>query len=154
MQRLNYDERSLLATANQLIGNEWSLGVQYRYTRSELKTSYPELVPLLPPPNSPLNAELHEITPYIVFNSRYSCFARAEAPWYAQKSWGNYLAPLPGDHFYQVNLFAGYRFPRQHGDFTFGLLNVNNTNYHLNPLNLYAELPRSRVWSVRLRLNF
>jgi hypothetical protein len=61
---------------------------------------------------------------------------------------------MPGDDFYQVNLFAGYRFPRQHGDITFGLLNVNGTDYHLNPLNLYAELPRERVWSVQLRLSF
>ena len=93
------------------------------------------------------------MTPYLVFNHRSGLFARAEAPWYSQDNSG-YNPALPGDAFYQVNLYAGYRFPHQHGDFTLGLLNLNAQDYHLNPLSLYSELPRTRVWSLRLRLSF
>jgi hypothetical protein len=104
-------------------------------------------------PNLTVDADLHQVTPYIVFNHPSGFFARAEATWYSQRNSG-YDPALPGDDFYQVNLFAGYHFRRRFGDLTIGLLNLTGTDYHLNPLNLYAELPRERVWSVRLRLNF
>ncbi len=154
LKRFDYRERSLLVTINQLVRNDWSLGVQYRFTHSDFKTQFPEIPPPASlPPNLSVRADLHQVTPYVVFNHHSGLFARAEAPWYSQRNYG-YTPALPGDDFYQVNLFAGYRFPHQFGDVTIGLLNVTGTDYHLNPLNLYAELPRERVWSVRLRLSF
>jgi len=35
-----------------------------------------------------------------------------------------------------------------------GLLNITGQDYRLNPLNEYAELPRSVTVSVQTRLNF
>jgi hypothetical protein len=35
-----------------------------------------------------------------------------------------------------------------------GVLNLTDQDYHLNPLNLYNELPRSRTLELRLQFNF
>ena len=36
----------------------------------------------------------------------------------------------------------------------FGVLNIGDSDYHLNPLTLYNELPRGRMFTVSLKLNF
>lgn len=153
IERLNYEEPSFSATVNQLVGDNWSVGASYQFTRSELKASFPNIPSPAITPSSNVVANLHQVTPYIVFNHPSGFFARAEAPWYVQSNFG-YGNQEPGDSFYQVNLYAGYQFPRQHGSLTFALLDVNGTEYRLNPLNPYLELPRSRVWSLELRLSF
>lgn len=61
---------------------------------------------------------------------------------------------LPGDEFSQLNFWLGYRLPRLAGDVSIGLLNATGTDYRLNPLNAYAELPRERVIATRLRFRF
>ena len=61
---------------------------------------------------------------------------------------------LPSDAFSQFNLYIGWRFPRQRGDLTLGVMNVGGDDYHLNPLNSYAELPHERVYAAQLRLRF
>jgi Tfp pilus assembly protein PilF len=156
VEHLNYDEKSLTATFNQLLGEDWSIGAAYNFTRSSMQIRFPGIPPpalLTAVPDTDVRADLHQVTPFLLFNDRSGLFARVEAPWYSQSNSG-YHTPLPGDNFYQVNLFAGYRFPRQYGDFTVGLLNLIGTDYHLNPLNYYAELPRERVLWLQLRLNF
>ena len=62
--------------------------------------------------------------------------------------------PVPGDEFPQLNLLAGYRFKGQRGEIAIGGLNLTGENYHLNPVNLYTELPRERVFYASLRLRF
>jgi len=37
---------------------------------------------------------------------------------------------------------------------TVGVLNLSDRDYHLNPLNLTAELPRQRTFYASLRLSF
>jgi outer membrane receptor protein involved in Fe transport len=61
---------------------------------------------------------------------------------------------LPGDDFFQHNLYVGYRLKRQRAEISLGVLNLADTDYRLNPLNAYAELPRERVFLVRLKINF
>ena len=63
-------------------------------------------------------------------------------------------ASLVDDSFYQVNLWAGFRFPRQRGEISIGVLNLNGADYRLNPLTPYSELPRERVFAARLLFNF
>jgi len=61
---------------------------------------------------------------------------------------------LPGDQFWQFNFWLGYRFRRNVGDISVGLLNATGIDYRLDPLNAYAELPRERVVAARVRLRF
>ncbi|MFO1513772.1 MAG: hypothetical protein U1F83_12790 [Verrucomicrobiota bacterium] len=49
---------------------------------------------------------------------------------------------------------VGYRLRRQYGEISLGVLNLTDTDYHLNPLNAYTELPRERVFFARLKINF
>ena len=54
----------------------------------------------------------------------------------------------------QANLLAGWRFARRRADVTIGCLNVTGEDYRLNSLTPFRDLPRERVWTARLRLNF
>src|SRR6185369_9257412 len=44
-QTLNYQERSISATVNQLVFDTWSFGASYRYTHSELNTLFSAVAP-------------------------------------------------------------------------------------------------------------
>jgi hypothetical protein len=48
----------------------------------------------------------------------------------------------------------GYRLRRQYGEISVGVLNLTDTDYNLNPLNAYPDLPRERVFAARVRINF
>ena len=53
-----------------------------------------------------------------------------------------------------INSDAGYLFGRWQAQVQIGLLNVADQNYHLNPLNLYTELPRHRTLAASLQFYF
>src|SRR5205823_1940032 len=134
----------------------WSAGATYSFMHSHLENGFPAIslpVRFLVDTDRNVSADLHIVTPYLLFNHSSGLFARLETPWYMQQNYG-YKTAVAGDDFYQVNFFLGYRFPRHYGELTLGFLNLTDQNYHLNPLSLYAELPRERAFSVRLRLNF
>jgi hypothetical protein len=80
-------------------------------------------------------------------------FSRFEALWFHQENSG-YTPPLPGDDLVQLNFLVGYRLRRQYGEISVGVLNLTDTDYNLNPLNAYTELPRERVFVARLKINF
>ncbi|HKQ38237.1 MAG TPA: hypothetical protein VJ063_09180, partial [Verrucomicrobiae bacterium] len=135
-------------------GREWSVGALYRFAWAELETRFPELLPAVNPRLNTLErGELHQLGGYLLFNHPSGFFARAETQWYWQHNKG-YNPAEPGDSFVHVNAFIGYRFPRLHGEISVGVLNITDEDYRLNPLNVYAELPRERVVAARLRLNF
>ena len=90
---------------------------------------------------------------FVLFTHPSGFYATAEAQWYLQNNSG-YTPTLPQTDFVQVNLLAGYRFWHRRADVAFGVLNVGGEDYHLNPLNVYTELPRSRVFLGRVRISF
>ena len=59
-----------------------------------------------------------------------------------------------GDDFWQFNVIAGWRFYRNQCEISCGCLNINDTDYKLDPLNPYVELPRSRTLMVRAKISF
>jgi hypothetical protein len=158
-ERLNYEEPSLLFSANQLLGREWSLGAGYQLTYSRLRWSYPEIPASLPlSPDRIEEALLHRFTLRLQYQHPSGGFARAESNWFLQDNDGYgktiYSAPRPGDSVYQLDLFTGWRFLRRRSEVTFGCLNVTGQNYRLNSLTPYPDLPRERVWLGRMRFNF
>jgi Flp pilus assembly protein TadD len=155
LQRLRFKEPSAGIVVNQLVSTEWSGGLGYRFTSSQLHLSLPE-VPSYVLGDIDQRADLHRFSAYLLFNHPCGLFAGAEANYFHQDNSGNSFesgsaAKPANSDFPQFNLFAGWRFPRQRGDFTFGVLNVAGRDYHLNPLNSYPELPRDRVFTIRLR---
>jgi tetratricopeptide (TPR) repeat protein len=159
-EHLDFSEQSLVFTANQLLGNEWSLGAVYRLSRAVLNDKFPEVptdvFPGDPPTFSPrqrTEGVLNNLDLYAIYNHPCGFFAEGEALWYAQHNIG-YSGTRPGDDFWQFNILAGYRFPRRRAEVTLGLLNLTDQNYKLNPLNIYSQLPRERTLAVRLSVHF
>jgi tetratricopeptide (TPR) repeat protein len=151
-ERLEFEEKSLRLYLSQLVGDEWSLGLRYRLSEAELEAQFPE-IPDSVLPSQTLTALLHQIQMVALFNHPSGFFAEAQALWTAQSNLG-YQPELPGDDFWQFNVFAGYRFWNRRAEVRAGLLNLTDQDYRLNPLNLVPELPRDRTLVVQLRFSF
>jgi tetratricopeptide (TPR) repeat protein len=152
-QNLDYQEQDVTIYLNKLVGREWAIGGTYRYTWSELAQSYPEIPAVYPGARRLDRAELHNVNLFLLYNHTCGFFARAEALIYWQHNVAD-SAGLEDDSFYQVNLWTGWRFPRQRVEFSVGVLNLNDTDYRLNPITPYSELPRERVFATRLLFSF
>jgi len=162
-----YAEENLLVTVNQLLGDDYSLGAVYRISAAKLKSQFPD-IPNSAFPSSTFEqfaaanpnqrATLQQLDLFALFNHPSGFFARADALWYHQENNRTTLGlsgPGAGDDdFWQFNVSVGYRFHRNLAEISIGILNLTDTNYTLNPLNLYQELPRERTLLVRAKLNF
>jgi hypothetical protein len=161
-QKLSYREDVLTVSVNQLLGERWSLGSRYRYTKAKLRQNFPQVSDeLLAGADGTRSSLLHELDLFALYNHPSGFFARGEALWFNQENDGFQRSPTalhndprPGDDFWQFNAFAGYRFHRNQCEVSCGVLNIGDTNYQLEPLNYYLELPRERTFFVRVKLNF
>jgi TonB dependent receptor-like, beta-barrel len=166
-ENLDYREKSLQVTANQLLGKAWSFGAKYRLSQAILHDDYPDVPsdgsifygsgPYVFYPSQQTKGVLNQLDLTAIYNHPCGFFAEGEALWFDQSNDGypNAATPAePGDDFWQFNLFAGYRSPRRRAELVAGLLNITGQDYNLNPLNIYNELPRARTLAVRLQLNF
>jgi outer membrane receptor for ferric coprogen and ferric-rhodotorulic acid len=157
-ESLNYEEKALTANLNQLVAQDWALGAVYRFSQAKLHDRFPEIpttaaVPAGFPADAKLEATLHRLSLYTIYNHPSGFFAQGEADWYSQDNRG-YSTALPPDDFWQFNLFVGYRFSRRRAELRLGLLNMSNQDYHLSPLNLAPDLPRTRTLAVSFKFNF
>jgi Tfp pilus assembly protein PilF len=155
-QTLDFRERSVSAYAAQLLGDNLALAARYRVSEAKLTGRFPDI------PNTAVGlseleqnnrATLHQLSLTANFNHRSGFFAQWESVWYYQLNSG-YSPALQNADFWQHNIFAGYRFRRRYAEIRLGLLNLTDTDYRLNPLNLYGNLPRGRTFTSSLRLNF
>ena len=118
---------------------------------------------------------LHNLSLYALYNHPCGFFARAEVNWYRQTSSSlvtdgllstlddsfvthpvlrsTNQGPAPTD-FWQFNVLAGFRFHQNQNEISCGVLNIGDTDYRLNPLNPYDELPRGRTFVVRCKFTF
>jgi len=153
-QTLDYEEQSFSATLNQLIGNDTSVGVRYRLTHADLESRFVQLNPSVPGvPNQDVSALLHQVWLYGIYNHSSGFFTSVDAIWSSQDNDG-YGGTMPGDDFWQFNVWAGYRFWDRRAEARIGLLNVTDQDYQLNPLTLYNELPHDRTFVASLKINF
>jgi Tfp pilus assembly protein PilF len=153
-ERLNYRERSLLATFNQLIGDEFSIGAVYRLSHAELNDEFPGVragsdFPLA----RDVEATLHQLRLFVVYNHASGLFAQFESVWLSQMNDG-YDLSVKDNSFWQHNIFAGYRFAKRRVEMRVGVLNLADEDYRLNPLNLTGRLPRERTFYSSLQFNF
>lgn len=155
-QSLDFEERTLSAYANRLVGLDFAFGVRYRLSEANLDTRFPDLPANLPGVADLAQNEravLGQLSLLALWNHPSGWFAQWQSAWWHQNSDG-YTPALVGDDFWQHDVFIGYRFPRRLAEIRLGLLNLTDQDYRLNPLNLHADLPRSRTVSVSLKLNF
>jgi hypothetical protein len=158
-EQLQYEERSLLVWASQLLDAGWSIGASYRLTDSELEWSYPELDGV--PPGGwdrTEGAMLHVVGVELRFQDPSGFFTSSQCRWFLQQNsgygWSTGTAPRPDDATTQLDFSLGYRFPRRRAELAIGCLNALDEDYRLNSLTPYPDLPHERVWFARLTLQF
>ena len=156
-EKLNYYEKTLQFTANQLLGTEWSVGAQYGISQAVLSNNFIDVPDGLRfmnfQPRQQTEAVLQQAELFAIYNHPSGFFLRGEAVWNNQRNPG-YTPTLQGDDFWQFNAFAGYRFLHRRAELRLGLLNIGGQDYNLNPLNLHEEYAHQRTFTMRLRLNF
>ena len=150
-QQLNYRERDLTVSVNQLVGNEIAVGANYSLTQSRLNEDLPD-VPV-EGANTTETALLNQAGSYLLFNHPSGFYALGEVEWYDQYNSG-YSPALGNPDFVQENVFAGWRLAQRRLELQLGILNLGGGGYHLNPLNVYDELPMKRVFEARFTFAF
>jgi hypothetical protein len=153
-ERLNYEEKSLTVTLNQLVSKEWSLGASYRISQANAHDQFLDIpASVSPAADRNLSATLQQLNLYALYNLPCGFFAQFSSVWSSQSNQG-YSPDIPGDDFWQFNVFAGYRFLRRQAEVRVGLLNIGDQDYRLNPLTLYSELPHERTLMVSFKFYF
>ncbi|HYE29967.1 MAG TPA: TonB-dependent receptor [Methylomirabilota bacterium] len=151
VEQAEAEERSIIATIHQLIGDEWSIGSRYWLRDTELERAYPQNPGFTAIETNP-HSTLHQVNLYAIYNHRCGFFASWDSNWNLQSNRG--FANRPGDEFWQHNVWAGWRSPRRRVEARVGLLNIADQDYQLEPLTFYYEMPRERTAYASLKLNF
>jgi hypothetical protein len=150
-------------SANQLLGEQWSAGVGWRWQQAYLKSATPGLTDQSLSRNElpgPQRATLNELWTRLQWQHPLGPFLRAEALWLWQSHdnelfrQSNTPAIVAREYVSQINLQAGWRFKHNRGEFSLGALNLGGGDYRLDPLSGYPELAHERVFFTRLQLNF
>jgi Tfp pilus assembly protein PilF len=153
-EQLDYVEHAGSVSLNQLIDDDFVLGIAYKITQSHLHEVLPNIpVSALTSANQTLTATLQEIDTCLLFNHPSGFYARFEAHWYGQNN-GGWTPVEPDVSFVQENIFAGYRFAHRRAELQLGILNLSGGGYDLNPLTVYQELPRKRVFEASFNFIF
>ncbi len=152
---LEYEERELAFTANQLFGRYGSLGVRYSLGDAQIQNGYPELPASVTAifRETDQSAQLQRVHLYGLFYHPKGPFTRLEGIWTGQSNSGD-AAHLSGADFWQWNWLVGYRLADRRVELSVGILNLTDTDYRVNPLNLTYELPRSRTFVLSLKWLF
>lgn len=146
---LDYQEDVIGVSVNQLLGTQWSAGVNYDIQFSDLQNQFANpLLHLEPSLNLDGRSRLHRMSGFGLWNHPSGFFARSEIDHYHQAN--NNLAD---ESLTQVNLMCGLRFHNNRAELSAGVLNLTDQNYKLHPLNTYSELPRERLFMIRFRMN-
>ncbi len=143
-----YREKSLQLSVSQLLGTEWAVGARYHLGNAHLFSSLTAVNV-----STTTESTLHELTLFANYNLPCGFFSQAEAVWSAQSNKG-FLPAEPGDAFWHLNLYAGYRFPRRHAEVKVGLLNITGDDYRLEPLNYHLDQVRGRTLAASFKFNF
>ena len=155
-ETLDFREQNLSAYFGQLLGENFSVGARYRVSAAKLQEHFPQIPATaagLGQVSRNERALLHQVSLTGNLHLPGGFFAQWESAWYRQDTDGASPALAAAD-FWQHNLTAGYRFPHRRAELQVGLLNLFDTDYRLNPLNLHADLARRRTFVASLRLNF
>jgi opacity protein-like surface antigen len=165
-ERLDYEEKSLLAGLDQLIGERWAAGAGYQWSHADLRstwlTGYPQVVGGFDPdsgvrvfsPNfTKRSGDLHQLQLRLRYHHPNGFFAGTDGHWWGQEADENDNA-LPSSWFWQWNLNAGWRSPQRRIECGVGLLNVLGGWSGLHPINLHTDPLRQRTLATHLRLSF
>jgi hypothetical protein len=161
-QTLKFRERAVSAYMNQLVGHNWSFGANYTLSEAKRMSRFPDMPASAPnlshfsQGQEPLLGQQRAVLGHLqlsaIFNHSTGFFGQWHTGYFHQSNF-HYQPSLAGDSFWQHDVFVGYRFPHRLVELRFGILNLTDQDYRLNPLNLQNELPRGRTLTASLRLN-
>ena len=163
-ERLDYEEKSLLASLDQLLGDQWVAGAAYRWSQAQLRNTWSTARPMistgfengseiLSPNTTQRTGDLHQLQLRLLYHHPNGFFAGTEGVWWGQKA-NQDDAALPSSWFWQWNLHAGWRSPQRRFECGVGLLNVLGEWQGLHPINLHTDPPRLRTLATQVRLAF
>jgi Flp pilus assembly protein TadD len=155
-QKIDYEERSLTLSVNQLVGRDWAFGLRYRISYADLETRFrgvSDAVDQASGVNQDSRGLLQQATFTGIYNLPCGFFAQGDAIWTGQENRGD-LSDLEDENLMQFNAYVGYRFLRRHAEARIGVLNITDQDYQLHPVNLYSELPRERMFYASFRFYF
>jgi tetratricopeptide (TPR) repeat protein len=144
-EELRYRELAFAAGVHQLVGDCLALGLTYGFSHVELETTTSA-----PGFDTAEDADLHSLRFTATFNFPHGWFVNVAANALWQSDPGSLSAD---EYFLPLDLEMGWRFPRQHGELSFGAMNLLNDDYRLAPLSALPEFPRERAVFARLRMN-
>jgi tetratricopeptide (TPR) repeat protein len=148
-ESLEFRERSLFATAHQLVGDHLALGVSYRLSEAELERVFARV----PDRAVDQRSVLHRLVLSARFHHPGGFFARWDSTWSRQSNTED-VSGLAGDEFWQHDFWAGWRFRQRRAELALGVLNLTDQDYRLYPLNYYPETYRERTFAISARFNF
>ena len=153
-----FQEKDAFVSISQLIGSDLAVGARYTLTAADVTANDSSSVTGLQYLQNHENSTLNELTLFANFYLPVGFFAQADANWWVQhNAYNNFGAgglAEPGNDFWQLNFWAGYRFPRRHVEAAIGLLNVCNQGYNIDPITYYLEQARTRTLVASLKFNF
>jgi hypothetical protein len=148
---------------HQLLGQQWSFGLGWRWHEATLDRSTPGLTQLVPDENKwpgRHSATLQELWGRLQWQHPCGPFGRLDTKFLWQSHHEDATrqpvtrAFSQHENVAEIDLQIGFRFPKNRGEISCGILNVGGGDYRLAPLSGYPELPHERVFSTRLQLNF
>jgi Tfp pilus assembly protein PilF len=148
-----FQEKDAFASISQLIGKEFAVGARYNLTSVDLSShvAFPTGTIDAQEFNVHENSTLNEVSTFANFASPCGFFAQAQANYWRQY---NTLPGEGGDGFWQFNFYAGYRFPHRHVELSVGVVNIGNTDYHIDPVTYFLEQAHARTFTASMKFNF
>ncbi|HEY3913480.1 MAG TPA: TonB-dependent receptor, partial [Verrucomicrobiae bacterium] len=149
-----FQEKDVFASVSQLIGKDLSVGARYTLTAVDLSThvTTPSGTTIPTYYDGHENSTLNEVSLFANYELPCGFFSQFQVNWWDQEN----IASMdePGDSFYQLNLYAGYRFMRRRAELTIGVINLNNSDYHIDPVTYFLEQAHNRTFVASFKFNF
>ena len=151
-EKLRYREWSLSGGVHQLLGDHLVLGVTYGFSHAELDKGIAGTGLA-----SSEEADLHSLRSTVTLNFTEGWFANfaLHALWQTDPiAFAAATPPVSEDQtFMPIDAEVGWRFPRQRGEISMGVMNLLDDDYRLAPLSGLPEFPRQQTVFARLRMN-
>lgn len=148
-----FQEKDAFFSVSQLIGKEFAVGARYNLTSVDLSSRVGFAPGTINAQEFNLheNSTLNEVGLFANFAVPCGFFAQFQANYWDQF---NALPGEGGDGFWQLNLYAGYRFPRRHIELTVGAINLTDQDYHIDPVTYFVEQAHKRSFVANMKFNF